>query len=81
MWLLIIVAVAIVFGAVSAFVGGGIFTIVAVPIGLIVAALIVGNFIRRGDEAPQVVEKKEPTGTPRASTGDAETANERVGQS
>jgi hypothetical protein len=81
MWLLIIVAVAILFGAISAVVGGGIFTIVAVPIGLILAAFLVGNFIRRGEEAPQVVEKREPTGRPRAATGGAETANERVGQS
>jgi uncharacterized protein YxeA len=81
MWIFWLVAIALLVAVVGAVFAGGIFTIVAVPLGLVLAALFVANTIRRGEEAPQVVQQREPTGTPRSSTSGAETANERVGQS
>ena len=81
MWIFWVVALLLVVAAIGAIFAGGIFTIVAVPLGLVFVALFVMNFIRRGDEVPQVVEQREPTGTPRSSASGAETANERVGQS
>jgi hypothetical protein len=80
MWIFWVIALLLVVAALGAVFAGGIFTIIAVPLGLVLAGLFVMNYIRRGDEAPQVVDKVEPTGTPRSSTSGAETANERVGQ-
>jgi hypothetical protein len=77
-WLLLIALLLVVVGGVFA---GGIFTIIGVPLGLILAGILIMNYVRRGEEAPQLVEKREPTGAPRTAKGDAETANERVGQS
>ena len=77
-WLLLFGLLLLMIGGVFA---GGIFTIIGVPIALILGAVLVFGYIRRGDEAPQLVERREPTGVPRAATDDAKTANERVGQS
>jgi hypothetical protein len=76
-WLLAVLLLLVVVGGVFA---GGIFTIIGVPLGLVLAGVLVLTYIRRGDEAPQVVERREPTGVPRKASNDAETANERVGQ-
>jgi hypothetical protein len=77
-WLIAIVLLLVLVGGVFA---GGIFTIIGVPLGLVLAGVLVLGYIRRGDEAPQLVQQREPTGTTRTASGDAETANERVGQS
>ena len=79
MWLFIPLAVGIAFGLLLSFLGGGIFTIVGVPIAFVLAALVLNFYAKRGD-TPQVIDTPEPTGTPRSGSGSAETANERVGQ-
>jgi hypothetical protein len=82
MWLLILIVFAIVLGGVLALLGAGIFGILAVPIALLVAGgILAAVMTRRGKASPQLVRApREPTGTPRGTSGDAETANERVGQ-
>ena len=81
MWLLILIVFAVVVGAVIGIVGGGMFGIIGIPLGLLLAAGIVAWMIARGRDAPQVVSAPpEPTGVPRSASADAETSNERVGQ-
>jgi membrane protein implicated in regulation of membrane protease activity len=80
MWIVIALAFAIAVGLLGALLGGGPFTIIGLPIAVVLAVLITAVYVRRGTEAPQVVDRTEPTGTPRAASADAETANERVGQ-
>jgi len=81
MWIFWVIALLLVAAALGAVFAGGIFTIIAVPLGLVLAALFAMTYMRRGKDAPQIVETREPTGTPRSGTSGAETANERVGQS
>jgi hypothetical protein len=83
MWLLIVIVFALLLAAVGSVFAGGIFSIIAVPIGLLGAAAAVVWFVRSGRDAnaPQVVPSAtEPTGTPRSGSSGAETANQRVGQ-
>ena len=80
MWIAIVIAIVIVFAGIGALVGGGLFTLIGLPIAAIIAAFFVASFLRRGSDGPQLVSKTEPTGVPRSSSAGAETANERVGQ-
>jgi uncharacterized protein (DUF58 family) len=69
----VIIAIAVVLGIFTGIWGGLIW---------IVAAAIVSGVIFMARARGTTVERPmtEPTGTPRASSGSAETANERVGQ-
>lgn len=63
-----------------------IWTIWGIPIAVLAIVLIVVMTVRARKKDPTVATWEtgkgiEPTGTPRASTGGAETTNERVGQS
>jgi hypothetical protein len=51
----------------------------ALPV-VLVALVVYGIRERRGTPSIERTKGPEPTGTPRASSGGAETANERVGQ-
>jgi hypothetical protein len=57
---------------------------IGIPLLLAAAALVVIHVVaaRKADPQSWTVERtpNEPTGTPRSSSGGAETANERVGQ-
>jgi hypothetical protein len=84
MWMLILVVFALVLaGAVTIF-GGGIFTIILVPLLLVPAVAIASVVAIRyltSDEAPTVpTSQPQPTGKPRGTTAGPGTANERVGQ-
>jgi hypothetical protein len=69
---LVVVGIAIVLGLLTIW-GGIVF--------LVVAAIVAGViFLFRAREATVEVADTEPTGTPRSSSGGAETANQRVGQ-
>jgi hypothetical protein len=83
MWLLIPIAFAFLVGVALSLLGGGIFTIVAVPLVLLGVAGFAAWFMVKGRDpnAPQVVSPpREPTGVPRAASGGAKTTNRRVGQ-
>jgi hypothetical protein len=69
----VIIAIAVVLGIFTGIWGGLVW---------IVAAAIVGGaiFLMRARDTTVERTSTEPTGTPRASSGNAETANERVGQ-
>jgi hypothetical protein len=81
MWLYIILAVTLVFVLVLTVVSGGAWTIFAIPLALVVAAVFVARALRSGrGTTPVVSMPPEPTGVPRSGHGGAETANQRVGQ-
>ena len=65
--------------------GGGIFTLILVPlflVGLLAAAGIAWARQQAGDDGPEVSSSQpQPTGRPRAAPAGPGTANERVGQS
>lgn len=63
-----------------------VWTVWGIPIAIVGIVLIAVMFVRARKKDPTVATWEtgsgiEPTGTPRASTGGAETTNERVGQS
>jgi hypothetical protein len=70
----VIVAIAVVLLIFTGVWGGIVWLVVA---GIVAAVLFGARARQTGVERP----KTEPTGVPRASSGGAETANERVGQS
>jgi hypothetical protein len=84
MWLLIFIVVALVFAGVVGLLGGGIFTIILVPLFLAAGvAVAAAAWLRRqaGDDVPKVDSSQpQPTGMPRSGSSGAGTANERVGQ-
>jgi hypothetical protein len=84
MWLLILVVVGFIFVVAMSIFGGGIFTLILVPlflVGLVAAAGIAWARLQAGDDAPEVSSSQpQPTGLPRAASGGPGTANERVGQ-
>jgi hypothetical protein len=60
------------------------FSIWGLPV-VLLTILVIGGYLliaRRGDSSVGTIEraKHEPTGVPRKARGDADTANERVGQ-
>jgi hypothetical protein len=69
----VIISIAVVLGIFTGIWGGLVWLVVA---GLVAAVAFAGR--ARAAKVDRAV--TEPTGTPRASTGGAETANERVGQ-
>ena len=70
----VIIAIAVVLGIFTGIWGGLVWIVAAA----IVTAVI---FFARARDTKVERPKTEPTGTPRAASGGAETANERVGQS
>jgi hypothetical protein len=84
MWLLILAVFALVLAGVGGVLGGGIFTIILIPVFLTAAVAIAAvAWIRRqaSDDAPEVDSSQpQPTGRPRAASPAPGTANERVGQ-
>jgi hypothetical protein len=84
MWLLILVVFALLFAGVASVLGGGIVTIILIPIFLTAAvAIAAAAWIRRqaSDDVPKVASSQpQPTGRPQNASPGAGTANERVGQ-
>jgi len=79
--LIIIAAVLAVVGIVSLFVLAWWGLPILVVAGLLAALHIAGSRKSAGPEAGTIERgRREPTGAPRKASGDAETANERVGQ-
>jgi hypothetical protein len=84
MWLGILVVFALLFAGVASVLGGGIVTIILVPIFLTAAvAIAAAAWIGRqaSEDVPKVASSQpQPTGRPRTASPGAGTANERVGQ-
>jgi hypothetical protein len=84
MWLGLFVALALIVAVVVTVLGGGIFTIILIPVFLVAAVVVVavaGLRQRAGDDSPKLFSSPpEPTGRPRSGSAGAGTANERVGQ-
>jgi hypothetical protein len=79
-----LVVFALLFAGIVSVLGGGIFTIILIPIFLTAAVAIAAvAWIRRqaSDDVPTVASSQpQPTGRPRNASPGAGTANERVGQ-
>jgi hypothetical protein len=84
MWLGLFLALALILAAVVTVLGGGIFTIILVPlfaVAVVVVVAVAGLGHRAGDDTPNMFSSApEPTGRPRSGSAGAGTANERVGQ-
>jgi flagellar basal body-associated protein FliL len=81
MWLLILVAFALLFAGVASVLGGGIVTIILIPIVLTAAvAVAAAAWIRRHASDEVASSQPQPTGRPQSASPGAGTANERVGQ-
>jgi len=84
MWLLIPVVIGLIFIVAMSILGGGIFTLILVPlflVGLLIAGGLAWARRQAADDAPGVSSSQpQPTGRPRAAPSGPGTANERVGQ-